>query len=166
MGNPASQRAFGSRIYINKERLSQLKQSIKRIQSAAASKALDNTQSNEIIEVLSDFALSLEILDGYDNQSLQIRDTTSGSSCKIKYDGAIEAIGQLREKFGGSELFGKEKDASFRSSISAIDQTFGGKELYPSIEEKAANLLYFVVKNHSFANAKLLFAVLIEVSNE
>lgn len=137
---------------INKQRLSQLKQSVNLIQAAVTSEALDSTQSKEIIEVLTDFALGLDILDGYDHQSLQVTDTTEGSSYKINYEEAMDAIGQLRKKFGGSELFGKEKDASFRSSIAAIDQTFGGKELYPSIEEKAANLLYFVVKNHSFAD--------------
>jgi prophage maintenance system killer protein len=137
---------------INKLRLSQLKQSVKLIQTAAASDTLETSQSKEIIEVLTDFALGLDILDGYDNQSLQLKDTTAGTSYKISYDEAMEAIQQLRNKFGGSELFGKEKDASFKSSIATIDQTFGGNELYPSIEEKAANLLYFVVKNHSFTD--------------
>lgn len=93
---------------INKQRLSQLKQSVKLIRSAAASEELDNTQSKEIIEVLTDFALGLDILDGYDNQSLQIKDTTLGADYKIDYDEAIAAIHQLRDKFGGSELFGKQ----------------------------------------------------------
>jgi len=137
---------------INKQRLSQLKQSIKLIQEAAITNDLDDKQSKEIIEVLTDFALGLDILDGYDNQSLQIKDTTVGTAYKIDYKEAKNAIHQLREKFGGSELFGNEKDASFKSSISTIDQTFDGIELYPSIEEKAANLLYFVVKNHSFSD--------------
>lgn len=137
---------------INKQRLSQLKQSVKLIREAVNANDLDSKQSKEIIEVLTDFALGLDILDGYDNQSLQIKDTTIGASYKIDYAEAKQAIIQLRDKFGGSKLFGNEKDSSFRSSISAIDQTFDGKELYPSIEEKAANLLYFVVKNHSFTD--------------
>lgn len=137
---------------INKQRLSQLKQSVKLIREAVNANDLDSKQSKEIIEVLTDFALGLDILDGYDNQSLQIKDTTIGASYKIDYAEAKQAITQLRDKFGGSKLFGNEKDSSFRSSISAIDQTFDGKELYPSIEEKAANLLYFVVKNHSFTD--------------
>jgi len=137
---------------INEQRLLQLKQSVKLIQSAAASEELNNTQSKEIIQVLADFALGLDILDGYDNQSLQIKDVTVGAAYRIDYHQAIKAINQLRDRFGGSELFGNEKDASFKSSIAAIDQTFDSKELYPSIEEKAANLLYFVVKNHSFTD--------------
>ena len=137
---------------INQNRLNHLKQSIKLIQSTTSSEEIDNVQSKEIIEVLTDYALGLNILDGYDNQSLEIRDITKGSTYIIDYKEATDAINQLRNKFGGSELFGNEKDESFKSSIASIDQTFGGQELYPSIEEKAANLLYFVVKNHSFSD--------------
>jgi len=137
---------------INQNRLNQLKQSIKLIQSTTSSEVIDHFQSKEIIDVLTDFALGLEILNGYDNQSLEIRDTTSGASYIIDYKEATNAIHQLKVKFGGSELFGNEKDESFKSSIATIDQTYGGQELYPSIEEKAANLLYFVVKNHSFSD--------------
>lgn len=137
---------------LNQNRLNQLKQSIKLIQSATSSEEIDNVQSKEIIDVLTDFALGLDILDGYDNQSLEIRDTTTGATYNVDYNEAIDAIKQLRNKYGGSELFGNEKDKSFRSSIASIDQSFGGQELYPSIEEKAANLLYFVVKNHSFSD--------------
>ena len=137
---------------INNNRLNQLKQSIKLIQTTTLSEEINNIQSKEIIEVLTDFALGLDILDGYDNQSLEINNTTKGAEYKIDYTEATEAINQLREKFGGSALFGNEKDESFKSSIASIDQTFGGKEVYPSIEEKSANLMYFVVKNHSFSD--------------
>tara|TARA_A100000171_G_scaffold45878_1_gene50105 strand:+ start:719 stop:1723 length:1005 start_codon:yes stop_codon:yes gene_type:complete len=135
---------------INQTRLDQLKQSIKLIQTST--QELESDQSKEIISVLTDFALGLDILDGYDNQSLEIREVTKESKYKIDYNEAIEAINQLRIKFGGSKLFGNEKDDSFKSSIASIDQTFDGEELYQSIEEKAANLLYFIVKNHSFSD--------------
>jgi prophage maintenance system killer protein len=137
---------------VNQNRLNHLKQSIKLIKSATSSEEIDNIQSKEIIDVLTDFALGLDILDGYDNQSLEIREITTGASYNIDYKEATDAINQLRNKFGGSALFGNEKDESFKSSIASIDQTFGGQDLYPSIEEKAANLLYFVVKNHSFSD--------------
>lgn len=137
---------------INSDRLNHLKQSIKLIQSATESEDINANQSKEIIDVLADFALGLDILDGYDNQSLEIRDTTQGGTYEIDYEEAKNAIKQLRDKFGGSKLFGNEKDDSFKSSIASIDQTFDGQDLYPSIEEKAANLLYFVVKNHSFSD--------------
>ena len=68
----------------------------------------------------------------------------------LTYTQAVKVVQALENKFGGSDLFGKEKDQSFKSSIATIYQTFSGKELYPSVEEKAANLLYFIVKNHSF----------------
>ena len=68
------------------------------------------------------------------------------------YENAMEVINGLREKFGGSTLFGNEKDDSFKSGIGQIYQTFGGEELYPSVEEKVAMLLYLVTKNHSFSD--------------
>lgn len=135
---------------INQSRLNQLKQSIKLIQTST--KELDSDQSKEIVTVLTDFALGLDILDQYDKQSLKIKEVSKKTIYKIEYEEVIEAIEQLKEKFGGSDLFGNEKDDSFKSSIASIDQTFDGKELYQSIEEKSANLLYFVVKNHSFSD--------------
>ena len=71
---------------------------------------------------------------------------------RIDYEKGKSVIEALKKKFGGSDLFGKEKDQSFKSSVEAIYQTFDGNELYPSIEEKAAHLLYFIVKNHSFVD--------------
>ncbi|MEN9441775.1 MAG: hypothetical protein RLZ33_1852 [Bacteroidota bacterium] len=135
---------------INQSRLNELQQSIKLIHAVTLSDSIEKSQTKEIIELLSEYALGLEILDGYDNQTLEIREISEQVSYKIDYQEAKFAIRQLRDKFGGSTLFGNEKDDSFKSSIATINQTFDGKELYFSIEEKAANLLYFVVKNHSF----------------
>jgi prophage maintenance system killer protein len=135
---------------INQSRLNELQQSIKLIHAVTLSDSIEKSQTKEIIELLSDYALGLDILDGYDNQTLEIREISEQVSYKIDYQEAKFAIRQLRDKFGGSTLFGNEKDNSFKSSIATINQTFDGKELYASIEEKAANLLYFVVKNHSF----------------
>jgi len=137
---------------VNQRRLTELKQSIKLIQSTSETNTLASNESKEIVKVLTDYALGLDILDGYDHQNLQIDHISSNTSYRINYPDAISAINQLKVKFGGGELFGNEKDDSFQSSISTIDQTFDGKELYPSIEEKAAHLLYFVVKNHSFTD--------------
>ena len=137
---------------INQRRLDSLKQSVKLIDSATYSDELTTDETTEIIRVLADYALGLDILDGYDHQNIEINDTNPNTSYRINYKDAKEAISQLRTKFGGGDLFGNEKDQSFKSSISTIDQTFDGNELYPSIEAKAANLLYFVVKNHSFSD--------------
>ena len=105
-----------------------------------------------LFNVISDYVYALDTLDHYDYQSLSIQKTTKEESFRATYDNAMEAINGLREKFGGSALFGNEKDDSFKSSIGQIYQTFGGEELYPSVEEKAAMLLYLVTKNHSFSD--------------
>ena len=137
---------------VNQERLSQLQQSFQLIREAALSDDFSKAQVKEIIDVLADYALRLDILDGYDKQNLERGMVQPNSIFQISYQEAKVAIEELRIKFGGSLLFGNEKDDSFKSSISTINQTFDSKELYPSIEEKAAHLLYFVVKNHSFTD--------------
>lgn len=137
---------------VHQERLSQLQQSFQLIREAAFSDDFSRAQVKEIIDVLADYALGLDILDGYDKQNLERGMVQPNSIFQISYQEAKVAIEELRIKFGGSLLFGNEKDDSFKSSISTINQTFDSKELYPSIEEKAAHLLYFVVKNHSFTD--------------
>lgn len=137
---------------VHQERLSQLQQSFQLIREAALSDDFSKVQVKEIIDVLADYALGLDILDGYDKQNLEMGMVQPNSIFQISYQEAKVAIEELRIKFGGSLLFGNEKDDSFKSSISTINQTFDCKELYPSIEEKAAHLLYFVVKNHSFTD--------------
>jgi len=137
---------------VNQERLSQLQQSFQLIRDAALSEDFSKSQVKEIIDVLADYAIGLDILDGYDKQNLELGKVQPNPVFQISYQEAKLAIEELRIKFGGSALFGNEKDDSFKSSISTINQTFDGKELYPSVEEKAAHLLYFVVKNHSFTD--------------
>lgn len=113
---------------------------------------LTSDQATDLFDVIRDYTYALDTLDAYDYQSLKIADTTATERFHATYENAIEAIQSLKEKFGGSNLFGVEKDASFHSSIGQIYQTWEGKDLYPSIEEKAAMLLYLVVKNHSFVD--------------
>jgi prophage maintenance system killer protein len=137
---------------VNQERLSQLQQSFQLIREAALSEDFSKSQVKEIIDVLADYAIGLDILDGYDKQNLELGMVQPNPVFQISYQEAKLAIEELRIKFGASTLFGNEKDDSFKSSISTINQTFDGKELYPSVEEKAAHLLYFVVKNHSFTD--------------
>jgi prophage maintenance system killer protein len=137
---------------LNNERLNDLKHSFSLIKNTINNPEVNTQQIKEVVDVLSEFALGLDILDGYDHQNLQIKQVNSETKYKINYKESKEAIEELRTKFGGSELFGNEKDDSFKSSIASISQTFDGKDLYPSLDEKAANLLYFVVKNHSFTD--------------
>ena len=113
---------------------------------------LSNDETNALFEVVTDYTYALDTLDNYDYERLTITKTTKEEPFHATYENAMEAINGLREKFGGSVLFGNEKDDSFKSSIGQIYQTFGGEELYPSVEEKAAMLLYLVTKNHSFSD--------------
>ena len=96
--------------------------------------------------------MHLIFLDRYDYQSLKIENITTNTIYQLTYKEAITQIQLTKQIYGNSDLFGNEKDQSFRSSIATIYQTFGKVDLYPSIEEKAANLLYFIVKNHSFSD--------------
>lgn len=109
-------------------------------------------QVKPIFDVVRDYTHALDTLDAYDYQNLKIEGTTAPELFHATYENAMDTIRSLKEKFGGSNLFGVEKDASFHSSIGQIYQTWGGKDLYPSIEEKASMLLYLVVKNHSFVD--------------
>ena len=109
-------------------------------------------QTDSLVSMVADYAYALDTLDRYDYQQLEVGETTTEERFHATYDNAMEMIESLRRKFGGGTLFGNEKDGSFRSSIGQIYQTFGGTELYPSIEEKAAMLLYLVTKNHSFSD--------------
>lgn len=108
--------------------------------------------SRSLLDVVVDYTYALDTLDRYDYQELKIEDTTRKEAFHATYENAMEVIRELHEKFGGSSLFGNEKDDSFKSSIGQIYQTFGGIDLYPSVEEKAAMLLYLVTKNHSFSD--------------
>jgi prophage maintenance system killer protein len=115
-------------------------------------KELDVDEATGLLQVITDYTYALDTLDKYDYQQLTVENTTADTPFHATYDNAMDAINFLRHKFGGSGLFGNEKDQSFRSSIATIYQTFGGVDLYPSIEEKAAMLLYLVTKNHSFSD--------------
>lgn len=134
------------------EQLNELKQSVKILGKAINYKTLTNDESIGLLKIISDYAYALEILDQYDYQRLEIKDTSGKETYQLTYDEAITQIRIAKKAHGNSHLFGREKDNSFRSSVSTIYQTSGGQDLYPSIEEKAANLLYFITKNHSFSD--------------
>lgn len=117
-----------------------------------AQEALTSDDALNLVEVVADYAYALDTLDKYDYQQLAVEQTTNEAKFRATYEGAMKAIEELKEKFGGSQWFANEKDDSFKSSIGQIYQTFGGQDLYPSVEEKAAMLLYLVTKNHSFSD--------------
>ena len=113
----------------------------------------ENTiETQDLLDVVVDYTYALDTLDNYDYERLTIDKTTKVAAFHATYENAMEQIQRLRDKFSASILFGNEKDDSFKSSIGQIYQTFDGDELYPSVEEKAAMLLYLVTKNHSFSD--------------
>jgi len=127
-----------------------LQRAVKLIGSMKDRKQLEYKEAVGLLEVISDYSYALGLLDDYDYKRLKITKTSKEERFVLSYEAAIEAVNKLKERIGNSEFFGTERDKSFKSSVSSIYQTFDGKDLYPSVEEKAANLIYFIVKNHSF----------------
>ena len=119
------------------------------------------TEYSGLFNVITDYVYALDTLDRYDYQTLSIESTTKKEPFRATYENAMSAINSLKDKFGGSQWFANEKDDSFKSSIGQIYQTFAGEELYPSVEEKAAMLLYLVVKNHSFSDGNKRIAAIL-----
>lgn len=143
------------------EQLNELKRSVKILAEVINYKVLTNDESFGLLKIISDYAYALDVLDQYDYQKLEIKDTSGKETYRLTYEEAMKQIIALKKSHGNSGLFGQEKDDSFKSSIATIYQTFGGEDLYPSIEEKAANLLYFITKNHSFSDGNKRIAALL-----
>ena len=138
---------------IRRDQIGELRQLIQMVgRTLQHQPVLTDDENQALFDIVVDYTYALDTLDDYDYQRLIVTGTTQEDKFHATYDNAMRAIQSLREKFGNSTLFGNEKDDSFKSSIGQIYQTFGGKELYPSIEEKAAMLLYLVTKNHSFSD--------------
>ena len=138
---------------IRKRQIGELRQLVQMLGRTIQNQTLLKTDENQaLFEIVVDYTYALDTLDDYDYQRLGVKETTQEEKFQATYDNAMQAIAALREKFGGSTLFGNEKDDSFKSSIGQIYQTFDGNDLYPSVEEKAAMLLYLVTKNHSFSD--------------
>ena len=138
---------------IRKEQITELRQLVGMLGRTIQNQPLlSNDETNALFDVVTDYTYALDTLDSYDYQRLTVNGTTNEASFHATYDNAMQAINSLKERFGGSTLFGNEKDDSFKSSIGQIYQTFDGVELYTSTEEKAAMLLYLVTKNHSFSD--------------
>ena len=138
---------------IRKQQIAELRQLVQVVGRAIQQQPAKSTdESNALFDVVVDYTYALDTLDDYDYQRLHIARITKEEPFHATYENAMHEIDLLRQKFGGSVLFGNEKDESFKSSIGQIYQTFDGTELYPSVEEKAAMLLYLVTKNHSFSD--------------
>lgn len=130
---------------VNRERLRQLGQTVEVMKRVA-----NSLDAEQILDVVKTYSAALDLLDGYDRQTID-KPKTKGRSVEITYEECREFIDGM--KFAAdSPLFGNEKDGSFKSALGAVYQSFGGKDLYPSSQEKAANLLYLVTKNHGFSD--------------
>lgn len=129
----------------NDRRLEELRQTLQIIRRTE-----NQLDTNQILSVIEQYTYALDLLDDYDHLSVKKPDGTS-ATYRLTYEEARKVIDSM--KFGdASSLFGNEKDESFEGSISAVYQTFDGKDVYPTVQEKAANLLYFITKNHSFSD--------------
>ncbi|MBQ3792258.1 MAG: virulence RhuM family protein [Clostridia bacterium] len=128
---------------VNETRLKELGSAVRLMQ-----RVRNDLDAEQVLNVVERYSTALDLLDDYDHQTLK-RPAGQDATYVLTYEECRDVIDRMR--FGNeSELFGKEKDDSFKGSIGNIYQSFGGKDLYPTIGEKAANLLYYVTKNHSF----------------
>lgn len=132
------------------EKLTDMRRTVELLARTLANQELVSETGKDVLRVITDYAYALTLLDRYDHGTLSIEETTRQALHVIGYDEAIGIVISMKGEFDG--LFGIEKDQGFKSALGAIYQTFGGEELYPSVEEKGANLLYFVVKNHAFSD--------------
>jgi len=132
------------------EKLTDMRRTVELLARTLANQELVSDTGKDVLRVISDYAYALTLLDRYDHGTLAIDGTTRKTLHVIEYEEAIGIVASMKGEFDG--LFGLEKDQGFKSALGAIYQTFGGEELYPSVEEKGANLLYFVVKNHAFSD--------------
>ena len=139
---------------LRRDQLGELRQLVQVVGRTLQSRDITASADGQaLFDVVVDYTYALDTLDNYDYERLCIERTTSPEiPFRATYENAMAEIRRLHDKFGGSQWFGNEKDDSFKSSIGQIYQTFGGEELYPSVEEKAAMLLYLVTKNHSFSD--------------
>lgn len=137
---------------VNEKRLKALNQVVRLTADISKRKLLSGDEASALIQTVSEYSYALDLLDDYDHQRVTIRKTSRRKAKPVTHDEVIRLVEQMRITFGDSAVFGKEKDQSLHSSLNAVMQGFGGKDLYLSVEEKAAHLLYFLVKNHSFVD--------------
>ncbi len=137
---------------VNARRLKELNQAVRLIADVAERRPLDGEEATALLRLAADYSFALELLDDYDHQRVSSAGVTHEGVLPIDYEEAVRIIGRLRERYGASDLFGREKDNGLRSALGAVIQSFDATDLYPTLEEKGANLLYFLVKNHAFVD--------------
>jgi prophage maintenance system killer protein len=137
---------------INERRLKELKQAVRLVADVAGRREMTGDEAGALLKVVSEYSFALDLLDDYDHQRVMAAELPRVEAAPVTPSEARRAVKTLRVQYGASDLFGREKDDSLSSALAAIMQTAGGQEVYPSVEEKAAHLLYFLVKNHPFVD--------------
>jgi prophage maintenance system killer protein len=137
---------------VHAQRLKELNQAVRLVADVAHRRTLSGDEATALLEVVADYAYALEVLDDYDHQRVRLGEVSAGPVAALDLDEARQVIVRMGERFGATGLFGREKDEGLEGSLAAVMQSFGGQEMYPSLEEKAAHLLYFLVKNHHFVD--------------
>lgn len=140
-----------TRLRASRHKYQQLKQSLKLLDNVARLEGISN-EAKGLIEVITQYSHALDILDDFDHERLSVPKGTKRLKYELTYEKACKIIDAMRKKFKSSTLVGREKDKSFQGSLGAVYQTFDGQDVYSTVEEKAAHLLYFVTKNHSFVD--------------
>ncbi|HNK91000.1 MAG TPA: virulence protein RhuM/Fic/DOC family protein [Chitinophagales bacterium] len=142
-------------VAINQKRLDELQQTVQLIQKSIGEET-NLTEAKGLLNIITQYTRSFVLLNQYDSNTIEQKEVSENITYEIKYDEAKTAIAELKKllkkKKEATNLFGNEKDQSFEGTLQSIVQTFGGKYLYPSIEEQAAHLLYFIIKNHPFTD--------------
>lgn len=147
------------RLAEQSEKLTQMQQTLHLLSRTLMNQELISDTGNDVLKVINDYAYALTTLDRYDHGSLAIEAIRDDKAVILDYQEGISIVNSMKGEFDG--LFGLEKDNGFKSALATIYQTFDGKELYPSIEEKASSLLYFIVKNHAFSDGNKRIAAAI-----
>lgn len=149
------------RLREERAKFKEMQRTVELLSRTLANQELVTETGREVLQVITNYAYALATLDRYDHGTLAFEATSGPAAFVLEYAEAISIVQSMKDDFDG--LFGQEKDQGFQSALGAVYQTFDGKDLYPSIEEKAANLFYFIVKNHAFSdgNKRIAAAVFI-----
>ncbi len=142
---------YEKRLKEQTQKMAELKKTVEILQRTSENQEIQIDEAKGLLKVIADYTFALNLLDDYDHQKVEMKELTNKEAYLLTYEEAIRIIEIMKNEFS-SDLFGKERDESFKSSLGAIYQSAFGEDVYSSIEEKAANLLYFIVKNHSFTD--------------
>lgn len=155
---------------VNQSRLQDLNQAVRLVTKTATRRNLSGDEAKALLRLVGDYGRALELLDKYDREQVEMPETTRETVHMITHEEALRIVGRLRQNLEESDVFGVEKDRGLESALGAVMQSAGGKNVYPSLEEKAAHMLYFLVKNHAFVDgnkriAAALFLWFLERNN-